>query len=112
MNSFRRPGKSIHSKRCDWEAWLSTHADLVVAAGLPASAIETEDAWWYFLDRTYTQAGYLGTDIWFDAGTMTADQRRSCMSLIEQWIAERGADLAEYTTRALRITFGPSQDDE
>ncbi|GAB5407097.1 MAG: hypothetical protein Aurels2KO_53280 [Aureliella sp.] len=109
MNSFRRPGKSIHSERRDWDSWIDSHSGLVAAADLPSSAIETEDAWWYFLDRTYTQAGYLGTDIWFDVGTMTADQRCACMTLIEQWIAERATDLAEHTTRALRITFGPSQ---
>ena len=110
MNSFRRPGKTIHSERRDWDSWLDRHAKLVTATGLPSSAIETEDAWWYFLDRTYTQAGYLGTDIWFDVDTMTPDQRRECMTLIEQWIAERATDLKDHTIRGLRITYGPSQD--
>jgi len=108
MKSFRRPGKTIHSQSQDWGKWLERHERLVVAAGLPSSATETEDAWWYFLDRTYTQAGYIGTDVWFDVDAMTPDQRRACMNLIEQWIAERATDVKEHNVRQLRITFGPS----
>lgn len=107
MNGFRRPGKAVHSERRGWQSWVNHQAELVTESGLPVSAIETEDDWWYFLDRTYTQAGYLGSDIWFDIGTMSPKQRLACMSLIEKWIAERAPDLAEHTARALHCTFRP-----
>ena len=108
MNAFRRPGKRIHDERRHWAAWLDAHAELVTAAGLPAAAIGTEDAWWYFIDRTYTRAGFLGTDTWFGVDQMTPDQRRACVALIERWIAERNPDLNEYAARQLRATFGPT----
>lgn len=73
----------IHYELQSWKSWLDSHVELVAATGLPATAVEMEGAWWYFIDRTYTQAGYLGTDIWFDADTMTDEQHRECMTLIE-----------------------------
>lgn len=108
MNAFRRPGKKIHTDSRDWSSWLDANSELVATAGLPATAIETEELWWYFIDRTYTQAGYVGDDIWFDVGRMSSLQRSACMTLIEQWIADRAPDLNEAIIRQLRSTYGPS----
>ncbi|TWT51477.1 hypothetical protein Pla22_42550 [Rubripirellula amarantea] len=110
MNSFRRPGKAIHTRRSDWQSWIAANADLVTASGLPAAAIDTEDSWWYFIDRTYTQAGCLGTDIWFGVDFMTIDQRRSCMQLVDRWIADRASDLDSDGIRHIRRMFGFAND--
>ncbi len=106
MNTFRRAGKALHAKRRKWSDWVDAHARLVVDAGLPATVIASEDTWWYFLDRTYSQAGYLGTDNWFDVGMMSPSQRSACMALIEHWASEHSPELNEDTVCQLRGIFG------
>ena len=87
---FRRQGKLIHAQRADWHQWLAQHAEDISVAELPASVLETEISWWYLLDRGYSQAGYLGTENWFDLDSMNAIQKSACMRLVEYWLMERG----------------------
>jgi hypothetical protein len=47
---FRRQGKLIHAQRADWDQWLAQQALDISVAEQPASVLETEISWWYFLD--------------------------------------------------------------
>lgn len=106
MASFRRQGKLIHAQRADWHQWLEQHALDVSVAQLPLSVTETEDSWWYFLDRGYSQAGYLGTENWFDFDSMTSSQMSSFRRLVDGWLIERSShlpvDIASYISEKFR----------
>lgn len=103
---FRRQGKLIHDQRADWHQWLAQHALDISVAELPVSVLETEMSWWYLLDRGYSQAGYLGTEIWFDLDSMNAIQKSAFVRLVEYWLIERGTHLSVETACHIRKWVG------
>jgi hypothetical protein len=105
--SFRRQGKKLHDLRCDWAAWLETVGDLIQAAGLPRSVVATEEAWSYFVGKTYSEAGYHQREPWFEVRSMTASQRAAFWELLSHWLADRAPDTPEYRRRSLEATYKP-----
>ncbi|PQO32422.1 hypothetical protein DTL21_19595 [Bremerella cremea] len=86
---YRRKGKKIHVERVAWRQWLDSVHNLIADSGLPESVLIDEEAWSYFLDRGYSQAGYLGQENWFDATQLAPVQKVAVWKLIERWVADR-----------------------
>ena len=107
---FRRAGKELHAKARDWDGWLQSVSSLVSSAGLPSSITKTEDTWWYFIERTYSQAGYLGEEVWFGVELLDIDQQAALWKLIELWLEGRWPDVPEYQRDQLRKTYKPDGD--
>ena len=105
--SFRRDGKTKYSQQRDWAAWLASVDDLVLAVGLPKSILESEDSWRYFVDRTYSQAGYLGQDLWFDHSSLSQSQAEAFWQLLSRWLNDHWPDAPDYTMRSLEATYRP-----
>ncbi|QDT75895.1 hypothetical protein I41_51400 [Lacipirellula limnantheis] len=106
--SFRRKGKALHEKTREWSEWLASVDQLVSAAEIPSSVLDTEEAWLYYIDRTYSQAGYLGKAPWFTVDLLSHDQAEAVWSLIGRWLKDRWPDAPEYMTRQLRATHDPN----
>jgi len=102
---FRRKGKASIAKKQDWAEWLSSVAELVQLAGLPHSVLESEEAWWYFVDRTYSQAGYLSRELWFDYEAMYPPQRDAFWKLLSRWLKDRWPDAPQDKLRSLQRTY-------
>jgi hypothetical protein len=103
--NFRREGKTLHDKRRDWAVWLDTVSDLVRTAGLPRSVIESEDAWSYLVDKTYSQAGYLAEEPWFSIETMSAPQRAAFWELLCRWVRDRAPESPDHQLRSFEATY-------
>ncbi len=99
---FRRRGELIHAQQANWHQWLAQHALDVSVSELPDSVVKTEKSWWYFLDRGYAQAGYLGTENWFDLDSMNAIQLSALVRLVDCWLLERGQHLPVEATCHIR----------
>jgi hypothetical protein len=108
--SFRRQGKRLHDQRLDWAAWLDTVGDLIRAAGLPRSVVATEEAWWYLIDYTYSEAGYLQREPWFGIRSMSASQRAAFWELLSRWLVDRAPDTPEYKKRSFETTYKPQSE--
>lgn len=106
--SFRREGKALHDNAREWSGWLASVEQLVRAAEVPASVLDTEEAWSYYIDRTYSQAGYLGKAPWFSVDQLSHDQAEKVWALISRWLQDRWPDAPEYTTRQFRATHDPN----
>ncbi len=104
--SFRRDGKSTHAERRSWEQWLSGVSELAATAELPPSILGSEEAWWYFVDRTYSQAGYLGEEPWYSIDSLTDPQRSAIRQLLSRWLKERWPDAPSYKIQSLQVTYG------
>jgi len=109
--SFRRNGKSAHENERDWNNWLASVAEFTLAVGLPQSVLESEEAWWYFVDRTYSQAGYHGREAWFDRDSMSPAQREAFWQLLERWLKDRWPDAPDHALQGLHRTYDPIHDD-
>ena len=105
--SYRRDGKTKNSQQRDWAAWLASVNGLVLAVGLPVSVLENEDSWWYFVDRTYSQAGYLGQDQWFEHSSLSQSQADAFWQLLSRWLSDRWPDAPDYKIRSLEMTYRP-----
>ena len=106
---FRRDGKTSLQDRKRWTSWLTVHAKLVKAAGLPSDVVLSEEKFSYFLQHTYNQDGYLARAPWFSLDLMTNDQRRALWQLIQAakttlWVSRTG-----YSLDDLARTFWPRE---
>jgi hypothetical protein len=104
---FRRKGKASFANQQEWAEWLSSVAEFIHNARLPRSVLESEDAWWYFVDRTYSQAGYLSRDPWFDSASMSQPQREAFWQLLCRWLKDRWPDAPESVLQSLQRTYEP-----
>jgi hypothetical protein len=104
--SFRREGKAQFNERRDWDEWLTGLAELAATAGLPPSIVGSESAWRYFVDRTYSQAGYLGLEPWYTLDQLTSTQLDAVRQLLIKWLSDRWPDAPPHSIQSLQTTFG------
>jgi len=104
--SFRRDGKSTHAEQRSWENWSRNFSELAAIARLPPSILGSEAAWWYFVDNTYSQAGYLGQEAWYSLDSLTDGQLIAIRQILSRWLKERWPDAPSHTLQRLNVTYG------
>lgn len=82
--SYRRNGKKIHANSIKWSNWLDERKFLIITAGLPTDVVKSENSFGYFIDHSYSQAGWLGKAAWFSVDDLDSKQRAALWSLIIQ----------------------------
>lgn len=108
--SFRRDGKALHASQHAWSDWIDSVRTLVAEANVPQSVTESEENWWYFVDKTYSQAGYVGDEVWFGYENMSSEQRIAFWHLLCRWLEDWWPDVPDYKRRSLQASYGPSSE--
>jgi hypothetical protein len=82
--AFRRDGGRAYR----WARWVEERAAILRGAGLPADTVASQRDFEYLLLHGYNAAGWTKQAPWFDADSLTREQRETLRRLIDEYVRD------------------------